>query len=153
MQRGEMPRLARWFADRILPAALLLLFATVVAGACSRKEELPPPDATYTVRARVVSLPPAGGGEMLLHHEEIPDFRERDGTRSGMKSMTMPFTPAEGLDLSGIAVGDKVRMTFEVRWNARPLLRIVKLEKLPPDTKLELGSMGHSKGHEGHTAP
>ncbi len=134
-------RLAELFAERLLPAALLTLLATLAAGACSgREHELPPPDATYTVRALVRSLPPARGGEMLMEHEAIEEFAERDGTRTGMAAMTMPFTPARTLDLSGLNVGDPVRMTFEVRWRGDPLLRIVKIEKLPPGTKLDVPS-------------
>ncbi len=144
-------RLSELFAERLLPAAMLLLWGTLAAGACSQRHELPPPDATYTVRALIRSLPPPGGGEMLMEHEAIPGFRERDGTPTGMGAMTMPFTPARGLDLHGLKVGDPVRMTFEVRWSGDPLLRIVKLEPLPADTKLDVPSRkGHAPSEPAH---
>jgi len=118
---------------RALAAALV----TAVA-ACGR-QPLPPADATYTVRGQVVELPASARGELTVHHEDVPDFRDRDGKPSHMDSMSMPFTLAPELPMSGIAVDDKVAITFEVRWNAQPTLRITKIEELPAETALDLG--------------
>jgi hypothetical protein len=96
-------------------------------------------DATYTTRGRVESLPAKPGATMVIRHESIPDFRSKAGAVVGMGSMAMPFMPAEGLDLSGIAPGDAVEFTWEVRWNTRPNSRVVRIAKLPPGTELDLG--------------
>lgn len=76
----------------------------------------------YTVRGEVRSLPSATD-DLRIRHEAIPEYEVGDGTR-GMDTMTMPFWPPQGmrleearvteLDLSGIEVGDKVSVTFEV---------------------------------------
>lgn len=118
-------------------SAASLAFALVLA-ACHEEPELPPPDQTYTVRGVVEQLPAQGHGDMMVHHESIEKFVDKDGNVSEMKSMVMPFTPAKDLSLEGISPGDAVKMTFEVRWEGDPLLRVVKIEKLPAGTELKL---------------
>jgi hypothetical protein len=101
--------------------------------------ELAPPDQVYTVRGRIVELPdparPASGLQIL--HEAIDDFVWKDGRIGGMDAMVMPFTPAAELSLAEFAVDDDVELTFEVRWTASPLSRVIAMRKLPPDTQLE----------------
>jgi hypothetical protein len=109
-------------------------------GGSPNASALPPADATYTTRGQVESLPGAPGGSVKIHHEAIPEFKSKAGTVVGMGSMTMPFMPAEGLDLAGLAPGDLVSFTWEVRWNARPNSRIVKIEKLAPGTTVNFGA-------------
>lgn len=121
--------------------ALVVLGVAVVAGAlgCGRQEKLSPADATYLTRGQVVEVPRDSKGELSVHHEAVADFRDRDGKPSHMDSMSMPFAVAHDVSLAGIAPGDKVAMTFEVRWDAEPTLRIVKLSELPETTALNLG--------------
>jgi hypothetical protein len=57
-----------------------------------------------------------------------------------MKTMTMDFPPAKGVDLSKLKKGDKVSVTFSVWWGTTPPWLAVKVEKLPDDTKLDFGS-------------
>jgi Cu/Ag efflux protein CusF len=96
-------------------------------------------DATYDVRGQVVDVPREGRGDLTVHHETIAEFRDRDGKPSEMESMTMPFAVAPGVSLAGIAPGDKVEMTFEVRWEGIVPLRVVALRELPESTALALG--------------
>jgi Cu/Ag efflux protein CusF len=121
--------------------ALALLGATAIAGAvaCDPRERLMPADATYSTRGQVVEVPRDTNGELSVHHEAVADFRDRDGKPSHMDSMSMPFAVDHNLSLAGIAPGDKVAMTFEVRWDSQPTLRIVKLSELPESTVLNLG--------------
>ena len=119
-------------------AARLLLAALLLAG-CHREAALPPPDATYTVRGEVAALPASAGGELTVHHEAVPDFHDRKGRPEPMDSMTMPFAVGPGVSLDGIAVGDRVEMTFELRWEGTPPVRIVSLHELPAGTALQLG--------------
>jgi Cu/Ag efflux protein CusF len=123
---------------RTIRSAAVAASAALVLGACGN-QPLPPADSTYSVRGQVVELPASARGELTVHHEDVPDFRDRDGKPSHMDSMAMPFALAPGLPMSGIEPGDKVAMTFEVRWTAQPALRITKLEELPADTALDLG--------------
>ena len=53
-----------------------------------------------------------------------------------MHAMTMPFTAAEGLDLSGLEEGDKIAFELEVDWRASRPGVVTSLEKLPPETEL-----------------
>lgn len=112
--------------------------AAGTALACG-KAELPAADGTYQVRGQVVDVPREGVGDLTVHHETIADFRDREGKPSEMESMSMPFAVAPGVSLAGIAPGDKVEMTFEVRWQGDVPLRVVALRELPESTALELG--------------
>jgi len=116
--------------------AALTAVAAIAALACGGSKEAPA-DATYTVRAEIVRLPDAPSGELYLHHESVPDFRNSAGKTIGMSSMTMPFAAADGLDLSRFSPGDRATVTFEVRWGggAKPL-RVTSLEPLPAGTQL-----------------
>lgn len=117
--------------------AVLWLMAALLAAACGR-QELPPPDATYEVRGQVLQLPAGRGGELTVHHETVADFRDRQGEPSPMESMSMPFAVAPAVSLADVAPGDKVEMTFEVRWRHMPTLRVVALRELPAETTFEL---------------
>jgi Cu/Ag efflux protein CusF len=122
--------------------APLAILVTCFSFACeeSRDQEpsLPPADATYTVRGMVRELPAEGrSGDLLIHHEAMDDFVDKHGDTVGMKAMVMPFTPAANLSLEGLSAGERVRFTFEVRWEGDPMMRVTHLEKLPPGTKLD----------------
>lgn len=129
-------------ALRYASRALLAAAALAAAAGCARQAAPPAgeaaADGTYTVRAELVRLPAAPGGELYLRHESIPDFRDSKGETVGMASMTMPFSAPADLDLAGYAAGDRVAATFEVRWKAAKMpLRVTRLEKLPAGTALE----------------
>ena len=128
------------------PASILLLLSAVLAAGCGEDANAPsaepatPSDGTYTVRAEVVGLPdPAreADRQLRIHHEAVPDFVGFEGEVVGMASMTMPFPVAPGVDLEGVAEGDPVEVTFEVRWEGSPPLRIVDLRELPAGTELD----------------
>ncbi len=130
---------------RSLILASLLVAAAAGVGACSpprQKDEV----HRYTVRGQVAALPRPGrpGSELLIHHEPVPDFVDFSGKKVGMQSMTMPFPLADGVSLAGIDRGDKVEMSFEVRWHGAPPLQVTEIHELPPDTELHFGdSSGH----------
>ena len=120
---------------------LVLLALAGFLASCSRQSALPPPDQVYTVRGIVVGLPAADkpASELTIRHEPIPAFMNREGRIVGMDSMEMPFTPARGVSLSGLAIGDTVEFTFEVRWKQSPFSQLTRIQKLPAGTKLDLG--------------
>lgn len=97
----------------------------------------------------VQSLPVAGNpaSELRIHHEHIPGFKTQDGTVfvaadgvRGMKSMTMAFPVAEGLDISTMRVGDKIRFDFVVTWGGTPPWSITRFEKLDPATEIDFSN-------------
>ena len=130
-------------------AMLLALWSCHVAG-CSRAPAPAPAtkaDQVYTLRGQIAMLPdPAKpANELQIRHEPIPNFVNKEGKVVGMNAMIMPFTPAPGLSLSELAVGDIVEFTFEVRWTSRPASRVTTIRKLAADTKLDFGRVAPEK--------
>lgn len=93
----------------------------------------------YTVRGRVLRLPtsPVDGNEIQVHHEAIPEFVRKDGT-TGMNAMIMPFPLGPGLTTEGIEPNDVLELDFAVNWARKPHYYVTRIEKLPPDTTLDL---------------
>lgn len=123
-------------AAALLPAAL---------PACSREPQQAaapqtPPGQVYTLRGRITSLPVPGQPltNLSIMHEALPSFVNKDGKVVGMPVMDMPFSPAPGLSLEGLSVGDPVEFTFEMRWHGQPRSQLTRIAKLPPDTALDL---------------
>lgn len=122
---------------------LFSLLLTALAGACApAAEETEPatePDQVYTVRGEIAGVPQGPGElrQLRVRHESVPDFVDSEGEVVGMASMTMPFPVAESVDVDDLAPGDKVEMTFEVRWDGDQPLRVVEVEELPGDTVLD----------------
>lgn len=94
----------------------------------------------------IAELPEAGNPatNLRIHHEHIPSFLSpktgevnvnADGSL-GMKPMTMPFPPGDHLDLSGLAVGDKVKFTLTVWTKPTLSFAVTKIEKLDPATAI-----------------
>jgi copper binding protein CusF len=105
-----------------------------------------PPEQVYTLRGRITSLPVKGQPltELTIMHEDLPTFVGQDGTVKGMKAMEMPFPPAKGVSLEGLAVGDPVEFTFEMRWKSQPHSQLTRIKKLPADTDLRISKPDHS---------
>lgn len=138
------------------------------------------PDArtdTYTGVLGVIDALPVEGDpetDLRIHHEHLPGFLAKDGTVfvtsdgvPGMKSMSMPFPPREGVDISTLRVGDKVRFSFEVHYGGTPPWELTGFEKLDPATEIDFADKvthaaddpaptqdGHSgHDHSGHDHP
>jgi Cu/Ag efflux protein CusF len=86
----------------------------------------------YLVRGVIVKLPDAekNKSELVIKHEDIPDYVDETGTKVGMHSMSMPFTLATSVSLAGFAVGDKIEFVFESWWKPKPGDRIVEIRKI-----------------------
>lgn len=147
-------------SHRLSHAAALVTAACsfLALNACSKEDAKPaaptaptPGDKAYTLRGRVAMLPVAGqpASRFEIHHEAIPDFLDRAGKAVGMKEMTMPFTKlAPGVTLEGLAVGDPIEFTFQVRWSdPAPPYFITKITKLPADAKVNLTTTNPHAGH------
>ena len=137
----------------MFPRALAIaLAAAPILASCARSNDAEPmgkieivapstpAEHVYTTRGRITGLPATGQLYLRVHHENIPEFVGRDGTRIGMNEMDMEFPwIAPGLSLRSLRIGDAVSLSFEVRWKSEPLTLVTKLEKLPADTPLNLG--------------
>ena len=125
----------------ILALAALPLLSTLQG--CGRAEPPAASDTTtarsYTIRGiiRQLPAPDQAGVPLLIHHEAIADYVNASGNAAPMDAMTMPFSTDAGLDMAGLAAGDKVVFELRVDWNADAAMLITSIEKLPRDTVLE----------------
>lgn len=119
-------------------AAVFAAWAAIATASCSKPPETPAVTAeSYAMRGEIVRLPAAGSREMAIRHEAVPDFRDEGGKVVGMEAMTMPFTLAQGVEIGGLAPGDKIAFTLEMRWrDPREIARISRIERLPAGTLL-----------------
>jgi len=118
------------------PLTALLLFTCLAAIGCG--EDDPGYEHTYTVRGVVASLPSDNAiDEFSVHHEAIPDYQSINGS-VGMHEMVMPFPVPDRSVLEGIAVGDKVELTFGERFEPNHRMGVISVVKLPAETVLDI---------------
>ena len=109
----------------------------------------------YTVRGVVSTLPDPPLRDLMVRHEEIPEFRETltDDPPKGMPVMTMPFPLAEGVELIDVSPGDPVEIVFAVFYD-RESGRLTDFETrrvtpLARDTVLDLPELASPDAGEG----
>ncbi len=85
----------------------------------------------YTVVGTVKALPggPRAANEILVKHQEIPDYRDSSGKVVGMMAMTMPFYLSPKVSVSDIKVGDAVTMVVEQRLTPRFTEEVVEIKR------------------------
>jgi hypothetical protein len=97
-------------------------------------------DGHYSVRGQVRSAEGRGDdARVLIHHEHIPGFKDRDGKASTMESMSMNFALGPGVSPDAFKPGMKVAIEFDVHYSSGSPLVITKLIPLPDSTQLTLG--------------
>ncbi|HEY4330183.1 MAG TPA: copper-binding protein [Phycisphaerae bacterium] len=110
----------------------LILLSLAFLATCGPSTSPPPPKPnvdTHAMRGIIRAAPtPAMPHQLSIQHESTPD----------MASMTMPFTVDTSVSLTDFAAGDKIAFTFQIDKETHKEL-ITKIEKLPPDTVLNLG--------------
>lgn len=122
--------------NRLLLGALLLLSPVA---ACRTEAPAPGPAAAYEVAGEIVRLPTAERPEIVLRHDAVPGFRDESGKVVGMDAMTMPFALAPGVALDGLAAGDNVAFTLEVRWSDdRQPVRITRIARVDLIREIDL---------------
>ena len=107
---------------------MLPILATLLLAACGGGEATGPVQ-TYDVAGVITQLPAGPGTELMIRHDEIPNFVNRAGEEVGMGAMVMGFPVAESVDLSAFAEGDSVSFTFVVRWGQPSPLELTRMEK------------------------
>jgi protein SCO1 len=109
----------------LVPACLLAALLCISLSGCGSS------DKHYTLIGRVISKVPATRA-VVVDHEEIPGF---------MAAMTMPYAVADGVDLSGIEPGDRIRADIDVKPDGQYALDRISVtdsshrEKAPKETK------------------
>ena len=93
----------------------------------------------YSVRGVVRQIRPEidGKTQLSILHEAIPDFVGINGEVVGMKSMTMPFTVADTVDLSAVEPGARIMIALSVDWDRPEPGLITAIEFLPADVVLD----------------
>lgn len=121
---------------------ITLALACACALACNSScGDLGRADAVYRVRGRVVSQEGAGpDARVIVAHEAIPSFQDRDGKIGQMPAMKMAFGMAPNVPAPKLTPGSRWQLTFEVRWSREPVLRITRVEPLAPSTELTLAA-------------
>lgn len=115
-------------------ARLLALLALLACGGGSTA-----PDASYRVRGKVVERSGSGADtRVVIAHEAIDAFKDREGKQSGMEAMQMAFGLGPGLDASALRPGTQWQFSFDVRWKREPALLITAAQALPDSEPLEL---------------
>lgn len=121
----------------------LLIALALAASACGHSRSDSPAATVkagdhYSARGKVTALPTSASREIEIHHERLATFKTEDGKLSPMMSMPMPFGVSDAVSVDGLAVGDVVQFSFDVRWTGSPALMLTQIAKLPADTKLVL---------------
>lgn len=107
---------------------ILLVLAVSLFAACGG-EDPAGPIQTYDVAGVITRLPAGPGTELMIRHDEIPNFVNVAGEEVGMGAMVMGFPVAESVDLTSFAEGDSVSFTFVVRWGQPKPLQLTRMEK------------------------
>jgi Cu/Ag efflux protein CusF len=86
---------------------------------------------SFKVKGVVRGLPGQGlaKDEILVKHEEIPEYRDQSGAVVGMMAMTMPFYLSPDVTLGGIAVGDRVELRVEQHLKPEFSEKVVEIKK------------------------
>lgn len=120
------------------PIAVFLLALLLTTLGCGEKNESY--QHTYTTRGIVIALPGEKAyEEFMVRHEPIPDYVSVNGS-IGMESMTMPFPLNDRTLIAGIAVGDKIEMTYGETFEPAFKAGVISIRKLPDDTQLNFSS-------------
>ncbi len=120
--------------------SLLPLVCLLAAGCSERPGSAEPgqdadlpgdPSASFTVRGLYLGAA-YGGAAAVVSHEAIPGF---------MDAMRMPIRVADPAELAGLSEGDKIQFRLADEGSG---YRIHRIERLPPETALELADYGPS---------
>lgn len=121
------------------------LFGVIATGCSDSEESAVNETRSYTVTARVMTVPEAGnpGSEFQVHHEHIPDFHGEDGNVKvdksgvrGMKPHIMAFPLGPGVDVSELKPSDMIELVFVVNWSRQPHYYVTDFTILDPGTAL-----------------
>ncbi len=107
-----------------IAAALVLVGLSCVGWA----DEAP---YTFVVKGVIRAMPGDGraDNEILVKHEEIPEYRDSSGKIVGMMAMTMPFYLAPSASLKGISAGDAVELVVQQTLEPKHTERVVSITK------------------------
>jgi hypothetical protein len=123
------------FGNKVRAALVALAWA---AAACKGSE--PAPAEKYEVRAQVVAVEGTGDdARVILEHEAIDGFKNREGKPERMPAMKMAFGIAPSVDAGDLIPGSKQAVVFDAVWGREPMIRVLEAKRLPDDTALTLG--------------
>ena len=113
---------------QLLPVLLLAASLLPACGGGTASRQKSANAREYTVHGTIVQvMDPRVGHEVMIAHDAIPNFIDAEGETTLMPPMTMPFTVAEDVNLSGLTKGTPVEFTLTVDWEASPPIQITAL--------------------------
>jgi len=123
--------------SKILKFSVLAILGASLFGCAARH----PAYESYTVRGLIAEDLGKEGNlrHWVIVHEKIADFKNVQGQMTGMEPMPMNFAMFKKVSADEFHVGEKVLLTFEVRWDQPPHLFITHIEKMDEATPLDLG--------------
>jgi hypothetical protein len=112
-----------------LVLGLILCFVAILRYSCPAVAS---DEVVYHMKGVIKALPGAGRAqnEVLIRHEEVPDYRDSSKNVVGMHAMTMPFYLAPGVSVGGLAVGDEVTFTVVASWEPRFTEQVTVINKV-----------------------
>lgn len=126
--------------ERSLQNTFAIVIVAVLAGMAACKGGEPPPAETYRVRAQVVAVEGTGDdARVILEHEAIDGFKNREGKPERMPAMKMAFGIAPGVAQATLTPGSKHEVAFDSVWGREPMIRVTEAKRLPDDAALVLG--------------
>ena len=96
--------------------------------------------AVYKARGIVREIDPGPPKRILIEHEAIAGFKDRDGHSATMPTMKMAFGLVAGIDASAFKVGDRITFRFNVDYQRSETLILQSFAPLANDTALQLGA-------------
>jgi len=117
-----------------------LVLGLLAASACKGEAAAPTgPAAKYRVRVQVESIEGTGeNARVVLSHEAVEGFKDRDGKAATMPAMMMAFGIAPEVNAGAFNPGTKHEIEFDVVWGREPTIRVTEAKLLPNDTALTL---------------
>ncbi len=98
--------------------------------------------ASYQTRAVILQIQnELESSGLLLLHERVAGFKNREGQVSSMAPMPMFFQAAPGISLRNLERGGKVKVAFQMDWTPQTRLLITAIEKLSKETVLNFEGM------------
>ena len=127
VREAPLPRSVSVTGYFVLLAPLLIVPVGMLP-ACKSEKPKPAPETTtqptgrtdsYVTRGILRSVKTSVGANaptLVIEHEEITEFKNRDGDKVGMPSMRMPFELQPGLKSDQLTPGNRVSLTFDLVW-------------------------------------
>jgi Cu/Ag efflux protein CusF len=108
--------------------SLVVVFVVALSASLAHADDA----YTFKVKGVIRGMPGKGlaKNEILVKHQDIPEYRDESGKVVGMMAMTMPFYLSPELSLDGFALGDSVELEVEQHLEPEFSEKVVAIKKV-----------------------